>query len=75
LSNLLGNFVLITAEKNNRIGNAGFDDKRREYFAADGDPIYALTRDIGAVDEWTPDVIRARHERLVHVLAQDLGLV
>jgi len=75
LSNLLGNFVLITAEKNNRIGNAGFDDKRREYFAADGAPIYALTRDIGAVGEWTPDVIRARHERLVHVLVQDLGLV
>lgn len=75
LCNLLGNFVLITAAKNNRIGNRAFSEKTREYFAQDGDPIYALTRDIARVDDWTADVIRARHERLVHTLAEDLGLI
>jgi hypothetical protein len=75
LCNLLGNFVLLSALKNDRAGNKSFDEKKREYFAADGDPIYALTRDIARVEDWTADVIRARHERLVQALAEDLGLI
>jgi hypothetical protein len=75
MSKLLGNFVLISAEKNNRVGNAGFGAKKKAYFdQSDGEPIYAVTRDIEGVTTWTPDVVRARHERLVARLSQDLNI-
>lgn len=75
LCDILGNFVLIGAAKNDRLGNRSFSIKMKEYFAEDGEPIFALTRDIKGATEWTPEMIRARHERLVRILAEDLGLI
>ncbi len=75
LSKLLGNFVLITADKNNRVGNASYAVKYKAYFGeTDEEPVYAITRDIQDVKNWTPNVVRARHERLVQILSNDLGL-
>jgi Protein of unknown function DUF262/Protein of unknown function (DUF1524) len=75
LAKLLGNFVLITADKNNRLGNANFAVKIKAYLdEEDGEPIYALSRDLKGAKTWTPAAIRARHERLVEILSKDLGL-
>jgi hypothetical protein len=75
LARLFGNFVLIGAEKNRRAGNLPYDKKHAIYFEDDGAKILAITREIEAVTEWTPNLIRQRHERLTATLFRDWGLL
>jgi len=70
LSETLGNFVLLSQSDNQRADRAGWEVKRAVFFP-DGRPArYALTRDVADVASWTPDVVRARTERLASVLEQ-----
>jgi hypothetical protein len=74
-SNLLGNLILITYAQNSAAAAKSYPDKRKVFFNTPGAPIYALTRDIAGVEEWTMQAIERRHENLVQVLCEDWGLI
>jgi hypothetical protein len=74
-AHLLGNLTLITYDQNKRADNKPYPDKRKVFFNTPGAPIHALTKDIAGVEEWTLQAIEARHERLVHMLCLDWGLI
>lgn len=74
-SNLLGNQILVTHDQNKIADTKPYAEKRKIFFNTPGAPIYALTKDIAAIDDWTYDVIEARQERLVRLLCADWGLV
>ncbi|MBL8543327.1 MAG: DUF262 domain-containing protein [Hyphomonadaceae bacterium] len=74
-ANLLGNLILITYAQNSAADTKPYPDKRKVFFNTPGAPIFALTRDIAAVEEWTLQAIEERHERLVRILCEDWGLI
>jgi hypothetical protein len=74
-SNLLGNLILVTFSQNTVAAAKPYPDKRKVFFNTPGAPIFALTRDIVGVEEWTMQAIERRHENLVRILCEDLGLV
>lgn len=74
LANLLGNLTLLTYDQNKVADVAPYPKKRVVYFDTNA-PIYALTKDIAPIEEWTLQAIEERHERLVRILAEDWGLV
>lgn len=74
-ANLLGNLILITYAQNSAAGAKSYPDKRKVFFNTPGAPIYALTRDIAGVEEWTMQAIERRHENLVQILCEDWGLI
>ncbi len=74
LANLLGNMTLVTRDQNERADALPYAKKRGVYFDTTC-PIRALTKDIGPIEDWTLQAIEERHERLVRILSQDLGLV
>jgi hypothetical protein len=73
--NLLGNMILVTHEQNKIADTKPYGDKRKIIFNTPGAPIYALTKDIAAIEDWTHDAIEARQERLVRTLWADWGMV
>jgi hypothetical protein len=75
LSNLLGNLVLVTYAQNASADTKPYPEKRKVLFNTPGAPMHALTRDIVGIEEWTLQAIEERHERLVRILCEDLGLV
>ncbi|MEZ5995750.1 MAG: DUF262 domain-containing protein [Hyphomonadaceae bacterium] len=75
LANLLGNLTLLTYDQNAGADVHPYPKKRSIYFGTPGAPIRALTRDIGAIEEWTMQAIEERHERLVRILCEDWGLI
>jgi hypothetical protein len=74
-AHLIGNFVLVTYEQNERADNKPYPDKKRIFFNTPSAPMHAVTKDIAGIDEWTFDTIEERHERLVRILSEDWGLV
>ncbi len=74
-ANLLGNLILVTYAQNALADTKPYSDKRKIFFNTPGAPIFALTRDIAGIEEWTLNAIEERHERLVRVLCEDWGLV
>ena len=74
-ANLLGNLTLITHDQNKIADTKPYAEKRKVFFNTPGAPIYALTKDIAAIEDWTYDAIEERHERLVRLLCADWGLV
>jgi hypothetical protein len=74
-SNLLGNLVLITYGQNSTAGTKSYAEKRKVMFNTPGAPIYALTRDIASIEDWTMQAIERRHENLVRILCEDWGLI
>ncbi|MEZ6022366.1 MAG: HNH endonuclease family protein [Hyphomonadaceae bacterium] len=74
-ANLIGNQTLVTHDQNKRADAKPYPDKRKIFFNTPGAPIHALTKDIANVDDWNPDVIEARQERLVRLLCEDWGLL
>ncbi len=74
LTHLLGNFTLVTHDQNKRAENKSYPEKRRIFFDTPGAPIYALTRDIVGIEEWSQEAIESRTERLVAHLCNDWGM-
>jgi hypothetical protein len=74
LANLLGNLTLLTYDQNAGADNKPYPKKRTIFFDTNA-PIYALTKDIAPIEEWTLQAIEERHERLVRILSEDWGLV
>jgi hypothetical protein len=74
-SNLLGNLTLITYDQNSTAGARPYADKRKVIFNTPGATIYALSRDIVPIEEWTMRAIEERHEKLVRILCEDWGLI
>lgn len=61
----LGNLVLLSRRKNSRAQNFDFERKKQEYFQHDGAAPFALTADVLARSEWTPEVIEERQQELL----------
>jgi hypothetical protein len=57
----LGNLTFLSGDDNLELGNKPFDEKKAEYKKASS----RLTRELGMVDEWTPDVVHDRGKRLI----------
>jgi len=74
LANLLGNLTLLTYDQNSGADNKPYPEKRKVFFDTNG-PIYALTKDIAPISDWSLQAIEERHERLVRILSEDWGLV
>jgi len=74
-SNLLGNLILVTYDQNSTAGTRPYPEKRKIFFGTAGAPVYALSRDIVGIEEWTMRAVEERHERLVRILCEDWGLI
>jgi len=73
-AHLLGNWILLTRAQNKIAARKSYAEKRDLFFKTPGAPIWAITRDIESIEEWTWEAIDRRHSRLIAVLAQDLGI-
>ncbi len=58
----LGNLVPLDGRKNYRVSNKPFTAKYEEYFAKKSD--FPLVNELEEYEEWTPEHLRERHERL-----------
>ncbi|MBL8531210.1 MAG: DUF262 domain-containing protein [Hyphomonadaceae bacterium] len=74
LANLVGNQILTTDEQNKRAGAKSYAEKRKIYFNTPQAPVHQLTKDIAGLEQWNPDVIEDRQERLLEALCSDWGL-
>ncbi len=68
LCETIGNFVLLSQHANQKADNGAFTEKKDLYFE-DGEPEYALTRDLKDHVTWTPEIVRTRTKRLAAILA------
>lgn len=73
LCETIGNFVLLSQKDNEKADNGAFEDKKALYFA-NGEPEFALTRDIKDHLSWTPDTVRTRTQQLANILIEAWGL-
>ena len=74
-ANLLGNLTLVTHDQNKRADNKSYADKREVILKTSGAPVYALSRDMEPINEWTLAEIEERQERLIRILCEDWGLI
>ena len=71
LVHCLGNLVLLTKKRNSQASNLEFSEKKEKYFKSNkGVVSFALTTEVINHEEWTPDVIIKRQEKLVKALAE-----
>lgn len=73
LNECIGNFTLLTDAENQSADRKSFADKMKIFFA-DDKPSYELTEDLRGRDDWTPDNVRERRERLVEILIKEWDL-
>jgi Protein of unknown function (DUF1524) len=64
----LGNLVLLSRRKNSRAQNFEFERKKQEYFQVGEAAPFALTADVFARGQWTPEVIEERQQELLRRL-------
>jgi hypothetical protein len=57
----LGNLTFLSGDDNLNLGNKPFKEKKKEYEKASS----RMTRELGMVDEWNPDVVHDRARRLI----------
>ncbi|MGY1914435.1 DUF262 domain-containing protein [Blastococcus sp. SYSU DS0973] len=60
---LMGNQVLLRVSDNTSLGNGPFSEKRRVLAGSS----LALTREVGELDDWTPQAVWDRQERLAEL--------
>ena len=72
LCETIGNFVLLSQNANQKADVGSFEDKKTLYFQ-NGDPEYALTRDLNDQVAWTPETVRTRTQQLANILMQSWG--
>lgn len=71
----LGNLVLLTRTKNSYAQNYDFIQKKAKYFTGrHGVSTFALTSQVLHTENWTPDILRKRQQRLVGLLADEWDL-
>lgn len=61
----LANLVLLSRRKNSQARNFDFQRKKREYFQHGGVSSFSLTTEVLNEDEWTPQALEKRQERLL----------
>lgn len=61
----VANLVLLSRRKNSQAQNFDFERKKREYFQRGGVSSFALTTEVLNHDEWTPQVLEQRQQRLL----------
>ncbi len=67
LVDTIGNYALLSQSTNQKADNLSFEEKKALYFA-DGEPEFALTKDIEDKVAWTPEVVRSRTEQLAKIM-------
>ena len=67
-SELVGNWVIVTAAQNNRAGQRVLEFKLGVYFRTDGAPVHAITEDVRDVTDWTEERVRARTDAFARIL-------
>lgn len=71
----LGNLVLLNRAKNSEAQNFDFAKKQAKYFtSANGSAVFALTTQVLSHSEWTPTIVKSRHERLIALLHEEWDL-
>jgi len=64
----VGNLVLLAKSVNSSARNFEFERKKNSYFVRKGVTTFALTVPVIGHSEWTPEIVKGRHESLVKVL-------
>lgn len=64
LSQLLGNFAILSGAANPRASNFDFHKKREKIFGLRGSNVFPLTAELTNYDGWTEAYILSRHKRL-----------
>jgi hypothetical protein len=71
----LGNLVLLNRAKNSAAQNYDFAAKKAKYFTGRGGVVpFALTSQVLQHTEWSPELLKARQEELLGLLAEEWGL-
>ncbi len=70
LTRSLGNMVLVRRTQNDKASNQDFARKKAIFFKQPEAPVPAITREISALETWTPAVVRAREERFLRILSE-----
>lgn len=71
----LGNLVLLNRAKNSAAQNYDFTAKKAKYFTGRGGVVpFALTSQVLQHAEWTPELLKARQEELLGMLAEEWRL-
>ncbi len=61
----LGNLALLSRRRNNSAANYAFERKKREYIGRGGVTPFAITAQVLNEATWTPEVVKARHQKLL----------
>lgn len=71
----LGNLILLNRAKNSEAQNYDFATKKAKYFTGPGgSAVFALTTQVLAVEEWTPEVVERRQTDLLGLLHEEWQL-
>jgi hypothetical protein len=66
----LSNLILLSKRKNAQASNLDFNDKKTKYFIVSGAAPFALTSQVNAEKEWTPEVLQRRQRELLATLKE-----
>ena len=69
----VGNFTLLNNKENQEADRKDFNSKKELIFR-EGEPSFPMSRDIKAIDEWTPDTVRQRGKKLADLLRSEWEL-
>jgi hypothetical protein len=73
--NRIGNLVLLSRRKNAQASNLDFDDKKGKYFQSRaGVSSFAITTQVLAQDEWTPEIVETRQSELLEKFCEGWDL-
>nr|WP_214645485.1 HNH endonuclease family protein [Novosphingopyxis iocasae] len=70
----LANLVLLSKYKNPAASNYDFEKKKGAYFSNDGDSAFVLTNQVRELDDWTPEILEERRERLLRKISEKWSL-
>ena len=70
----LANLVLLSRRKNSSASNWDFERKKKEYFTRGNVTPFALTTQVLATPEWTPEVLETRQRDLIGKLSKEWRL-
>lgn len=70
----LANLVILSRQKNSQAQNYDFERKKKEYFQRKGVATFALTSQVLAEAEWTPQVLESRQRQLLGLLKEEWSL-
>ncbi len=70
LTDLLGNYALLTEKINKSASNAEWITKKKVIFGVKSNQSFPITSNLSAYENWTPQTIRKRHQELVNLVNQ-----